>query len=179
MKWARIENNYVVELTDIDPEGRFTPDLVWGDCSDDVDYGWDAKLVGGAWVFTAPVVIDPDLDETKVSKRTLLREYCSNDISRTSFSSTALGEVHNYDCRLVDQMNLKTRYDVTLHTGGTEPVWASDGTRFEWKEHTSGELILVISDMNEHIKFFQVKLANKLASIDAATTVTQVNSISW
>lgn len=27
--WARIENNVVVELTEIDPEGRFHQDIVW------------------------------------------------------------------------------------------------------------------------------------------------------
>lgn len=27
--WARIENDIIVELTDIDPAGRFHPDLIW------------------------------------------------------------------------------------------------------------------------------------------------------
>lgn len=30
--WARIENNEVIELTDIDPEGRFHPSLIWVEC---------------------------------------------------------------------------------------------------------------------------------------------------
>lgn len=30
--WARLENNVVMELTDIDPEGRFHPSLVWVEC---------------------------------------------------------------------------------------------------------------------------------------------------
>lgn len=38
--WARIENNVIVELTEIDPEGRFHPDLIWITCSPDVHVGW-------------------------------------------------------------------------------------------------------------------------------------------
>ena len=36
-KWARIENgNDVKEVTDIDPDGRFHPSLVWIECPDNV-----------------------------------------------------------------------------------------------------------------------------------------------
>ena len=35
-KWARIENNVAVELTTIDPNGRFHPSLVWEIVPDDV-----------------------------------------------------------------------------------------------------------------------------------------------
>ena len=30
--WARIEDNKVMEVTDIDPAGRFHPSLVWVAC---------------------------------------------------------------------------------------------------------------------------------------------------
>lgn len=32
--WARVEDGIVVELTDIDPAGRFHESLVWVPCSD-------------------------------------------------------------------------------------------------------------------------------------------------
>jgi hypothetical protein len=40
--WAHIVNGIVVELTDIDPAGRFHPDLVWVDCTatPSVAQGW-------------------------------------------------------------------------------------------------------------------------------------------
>lgn len=38
--WARIENGVVMELTDIDPEGRFHPSLVWVECPDEVVPGY-------------------------------------------------------------------------------------------------------------------------------------------
>lgn len=38
--WARLENGVVVETTDIDPEGRYHPDLKWRACSAQVQLGW-------------------------------------------------------------------------------------------------------------------------------------------
>lgn len=38
--WARLENNVVMELTDIDPEGRFHPSLVWVECQEDTQQGY-------------------------------------------------------------------------------------------------------------------------------------------
>ncbi len=42
MKWARIENGRVAEVTDIDPAGRFTAEIVaqFRSCSDEVEQGW-------------------------------------------------------------------------------------------------------------------------------------------
>ena len=38
--WARIENNTVMELTDVNPEGRFHPSLIWVKCPTDVEQGY-------------------------------------------------------------------------------------------------------------------------------------------
>lgn len=39
--WHRIENNLVVESTNIDPDGRFHPALIWvPDCGANAEYGW-------------------------------------------------------------------------------------------------------------------------------------------
>ncbi|WP_391558331.1 hypothetical protein [Robertmurraya sp.] len=108
-----------------------------------------------------------------------MRQACSNAITRSSFQSEALGGVYNYDCRLVDQINLKVRYDIATFTAQPEPIWASDGTRYEWKLHTASEIIAVMVDMNEHIKYSQVKLATKLAAVDAAIEAEQVIAIEW
>ncbi len=42
-KWARIIDDLVVETTDIDPEGRFHPDLVWAAVPDEVEPGMVKK----------------------------------------------------------------------------------------------------------------------------------------
>ncbi len=38
--WARIENAAVVEITDVDPTGKFHPSLIWLPCPADVQPGW-------------------------------------------------------------------------------------------------------------------------------------------
>lgn len=38
--WARIENNVVAEVTDIDPAGRFHPSMIWVACTTDVQPNW-------------------------------------------------------------------------------------------------------------------------------------------
>ena len=38
-KWARVENNTVVETIPIDPSGRYHPSLVWVQCNDVVSVG--------------------------------------------------------------------------------------------------------------------------------------------
>ncbi len=123
--------------------------------------------------------LPPVLSEVSALKRDELRQACSNAITRSSFQSEALGGVYNYDCRLVDQINLKVRYDIATFTAQPEPIWASDGTRYEWKLHTASEIIAVMVDMNEHIKYSQVKLATKLAAVDAAIEAEQVIAIEW
>lgn len=39
--WAHIESNIVVELTDIDPDGRFHPDMKWVACPGNIQPGWE------------------------------------------------------------------------------------------------------------------------------------------
>lgn len=137
------------------------------------------KWTGSEWTVEAVPSNELPLEALAEIKRNELRNACSDAIVRSSFQSEALGAIYNYDCRLVDQINLKTRYDIALFTSTSEPVWASDGTRYQWKNHTSSELMQVMVDMNNHIKITQVKLASKLAAVDAATTKAQIEAIFW
>lgn len=59
MKWARIENGAVAEITDIDPAGRFHPTLVWVRCPAEIVAGWsyDGKA------FVAPQGFAPSESE--------------------------------------------------------------------------------------------------------------------
>lgn len=38
--WARIQDGVVAETTDIDPAGRYHPDLEWRTCTSQVQTGW-------------------------------------------------------------------------------------------------------------------------------------------
>lgn len=117
--------------------------------------------------------------QAKFTQHSNLRSACDEQITRASFTSNALGSLHNYDCRQVDQTNLIIRYLTSLESGVSEPVWASDGTRYEWKQHNASQLLQTIEDMNIHIKSAQVKLSQKLALVDASTSVEDVYSVSW
>lgn len=56
MNWARIEGDYVVEITGIDPQGRFHPDFIWIPCGEEVRQGWLYR----AGEFFAPEVNFPE-----------------------------------------------------------------------------------------------------------------------
>lgn len=38
--WALIQDSVVHEVTEVDPAGRFHPDLMWKPCGEDVRHGW-------------------------------------------------------------------------------------------------------------------------------------------
>ena len=112
-------------------------------------------------------------------KRTEMRKACEDEITRSSFQSEALGELYNYDCRLVDQINLQTRLSLIQGTTSTEQIWASDGTRYEWTSHSAAQLLEVLGDMNDHIKAAQAKLVIKMSEIDLATSKGDLAAITW
>lgn len=58
--WALIENKTVMEITDIDPDGRFHPDLAWVPCHADVRAGW----LFAEGVFTSPPVFKHPVPST-------------------------------------------------------------------------------------------------------------------
>lgn len=166
---------------DLPIEERFPPEVVAKMVEiTDMDPMPQERWLYADGVFSPPPgPPEQTLGELKEYTRGILRGNCSTDIERTSFPSSALGAIHNYDCRLVDQINLKMRYDIALSGDASEPVWASDGTRFEWKNHTAEELLEVMISMNDNIKLKQQKLATKMAAVDAATTKSQVEAVHW
>lgn len=62
MMWALVIDGVVHETTDIDPEGRFAPDLDWIACPGDVAQGW--RFADGA--FAAPA--GPGLEDLRAAK---------------------------------------------------------------------------------------------------------------
>lgn len=68
MKWARVDNGIVMEITDIDPEGRFTQEIVdqFRECPEEVEQGW--TYIDGVW--NAPYV-DPGPTQDELKKQAL------------------------------------------------------------------------------------------------------------
>ncbi|WP_445571406.1 phage tail assembly chaperone [Pseudomonas sp. E102] len=38
--WALIQDSVVHEVTEVDPAGRFHPDLMWKPCGEEISHGW-------------------------------------------------------------------------------------------------------------------------------------------
>lgn len=60
--WARIENGVVVELTNVNPEGRFSSQLTWMPVPDEVSFGWVHNFDG---TFTPPVTEEEEVKDYK------------------------------------------------------------------------------------------------------------------
>lgn len=69
MLWHRIENNTVVESTDIDPAGRFHPSLIWvTDDGANAQVGW--TYLAGVFAAPEPAQVNPeDIKTTITAKR--------------------------------------------------------------------------------------------------------------
>lgn len=63
--WALIEEGKVKELTNIDPNGRFHPSLVWVECGDEVKAGY---VFDGSDFFESPPYI-PSEDQQRAARR--------------------------------------------------------------------------------------------------------------
>lgn len=57
MKWARLEDNLVKEITNINPEGRFHPSLVWVKCQENVVEGY---------VYENGSFVEPETEEEEI-----------------------------------------------------------------------------------------------------------------
>jgi hypothetical protein len=70
MKWARIINNVAIETTDVDPVGRFSPEIVWEKVSTDITP--NSTRNGSVWTIAPvpePVQTEraPDISDIKIS----------------------------------------------------------------------------------------------------------------
>lgn len=75
-KWALVIDNEVVETTDINPSGRFHPDMPWRECDAEVSVGW--KLESGCLVSpqnnVAEIVYVPRSITPRQARLALLQE---------------------------------------------------------------------------------------------------------
>lgn len=68
MLWHRIENNAVVESTDIDPADRFHPSLIWvADDGANAQHGW--TYMAGAFAAPEPTQVNPEDIKTIVTAK--------------------------------------------------------------------------------------------------------------
>lgn len=136
--------------------------------------------VNDCWVF--------DFDQIKAIQKAILAESCGTAITSTAFESNALGTTHSYDCRIVDQMNLKREYDISVADSSQRQIVCDDGTGYTSKMHSTPQILQVITDMSVHIEGLRADLQTKKAEVDAITPSnydsdeeckTAIEGVSW
>lgn len=123
--------------------------------------------------------------ETKISKINELSLACKNDII-SGFESSALGTPHIYDSEEVDQLNLVGSVATTAPTPDTPAGYSIyyavrdvNTNEKSYQLHTHGQLRQVLADGAQRKLFLLQKFATKRAIVEAQTTVSGVNAITW
>lgn len=88
-KWAHIVDGIVVEVTDIDPRGRFHPSMIWIDCPDTVNQRW---TYDGAAFAAPPTPSEPPPDFEQI-----LANRVNAGILITSTSNPELNATYSMD----------------------------------------------------------------------------------
>ena len=139
--------------------------------------GWVQKPDGGFGPFV------PALDDAKADRARTLRFDCFHEIVG-GFTSAALGAAHSYGSSDTDRENID-RAAMAALSGQKDPKWTAqvqcavnDGP-MSLAAHTAAQVHQVSSDLHAHIEAARVKRDALNARIAAATTVAEVEAITW
>jgi len=144
--WARIENLQVVEITDVNPAGRFHKSLTWVTCQNDTVIGdiYDGEN------FIKPTQHVADIATNKVAE---LKQLCRETIF-AGFDSDALGAIHHYPLSQSDQANLQKNESAASRNLGTDG-WVCycqcvdvNGV-LDYRPHTASQMLQVADDIQE------------------------------
>jgi|GEM_PF-6808547 len=178
MKWARIENNIVKEIVDIDPIGRFHPDLVWVACGEEVieNYTYDAV----SQTFSAPVV---SLEVKKADKCKKVDEFKTDKLDA--------GKTYNgnpYQCCKDSQFEIMARFNYAVQSKADAVTfpWSGQPEHFDkWRDSnnvtqtfaTPDDYIAFAKAINSHCNLIALKAMALKDSINACTSIAQVDAI--
>jgi hypothetical protein len=91
-QWALIENGFVKEITDVDPDGRFHPDFVWVKAPEEVRPGY---------IYDEANFIAPEVEavlKTRFSPREYIQRFTMEEqiaIRQAQFSDMEVGLVYD------------------------------------------------------------------------------------
>lgn len=124
----------------------------------------------------------------KSTKKDLLSEDCHSAIVLTPITCSALGSVHTYDCRKIDQHNARSAYTISKEEEGTRGIKCNDGVRFELRQHTSLQSFQVLVSMFDHVEDKRERLTQKSGAVDSINpddyatpedAIAAINNITW
>lgn len=119
-----------------------------------------------------------NVEQLKANKIDIINTSCEDAIT-AGFISSALGAPHTYDSAIEDQINL---IGAVIAAGAGMPIeykcYDEDGTK-QWHDHTPQQMQQVYVDGLVY-KVTQLKKATFLKdAVAAATTIEELNNISW
>ena len=123
------------------------------------------------------------LSQAQAAQKVLLRASCVSAIV-SGFVSSALGSAYTYPSTLTDQHNLSGSVVASLlpnlPSTWTTPFWVMDSTSaWSFAPHTAAQIQQAGLDGKAWITTCQQKKTSLDAQIDAATTVSAVQSVVW
>ena len=121
--------------------------------------------------FSAP---GPTLGQAQAAQIALLRTACQSAITG-GFTSSALGSVYGYPSDPTSQSNLNT---VAGSPSGGSP-WCESGGVWAMKPHTQSQAQAVLASFVAWLNACQAQLATLTGEVQAATTVSAVQAITW
>lgn len=137
-----------------------------------------------------PVYLEHVLSDAKTKRIDYLTTR-TDSVIQGGMTSNALGSVHNYDTRIVDQLNLDNaeRYaelntnpqvgDPTVNTACVRCNDPSGSLGFIKREHTVMQIKQVRADFHVYREMQSDRLESKINLVNTATTVEAVNAIDW
>lgn len=128
---------------------------------------------------TSELPVDVALQQAKEEKAIEMNAMC-NAVIVAGFASDALGTIHNYPSELIDQLNLNACVLESILDGTwTGPFWCETGGVWERRVHDVAQIQAVRAAGAAHVRTNQDHYKTKLQEVDNATTIEQVNSITW
>ncbi|MFK0336769.1 hypothetical protein ACIQT7_05865 [Agrobacterium deltaense] len=129
------------------------------------------------------IVAESAIDAARTKKIDALTVACASAITG-NYVSDALGAVHAYPSKQVDQLNMMGSVTDALTPGKPEdwktPFWCANANgEWEFREHTASQIIAAGQAGKAHVVTCQTILAELSAQVAAAQTIGAVEAITW
>lgn len=144
---------------------------------------YQGDLIPGDRYATEAEVTQLLLDSAKKAKMDELYSTCG-EVIISGFMSNALGAPHLYPTKQTDQLNLTALVTLSMYPGvpqdWQERFWCKDANDvWDMRLHNGEQIRQVGADVSLGIKMSIKHKADLEALVQAATTVEEVNAISW
>ncbi len=129
------------------------------------------------------IVAESAIDAARSKQIAALTLACASAITG-NYASDALGTVHIYPSKQVDQLNMMGSVTDALTPGKPEdwktPFWCANANgEWEFREHTASQIIAAGQAGKAHVVTCQAILAELSAQVAAAQTIDEVEAVTW